>query len=58
MAFAFDEDGNPGFVQTSAPRALETEGVRRVVDDFASAATNATKAGFDGVEIRGAPMAI
>lgn len=23
MAFAFDEDGNPGFVQTSAPRALK-----------------------------------
>ncbi|WP_457579605.1 oxidoreductase [Ensifer adhaerens] len=45
-------------MQTSAPRALETEGVRRVVDDFASAATNAIKAGFDGVEIRGAPMAI
>ncbi|KAF1853573.1 hypothetical protein Lal_00030565 [Lupinus albus] len=54
MAFAFDEDGEPGFVQTSVPRALETEEVGRVVNDFANAATNAISAGFDGVEIHGA----
>jgi 2,4-dienoyl-CoA reductase-like NADH-dependent reductase (Old Yellow Enzyme family) len=54
MAFAFDEHGKPGFVQTSVPRALETEEVLRVVNDFANAAVNAIAAGFDGVEIHGA----
>jgi len=54
MAFAFHEDGKPGFVETSVPRALETKEVERVVNDFASAAANAVKAGFDGVEIHGA----
>ena len=44
MAFAFDESGKPGFVQTSVPRALETEDVRRVVNDFANAAAYAIRA--------------
>jgi N-ethylmaleimide reductase len=36
------------------PRALETDEVPRVVEDFARGAANALAAGFDGVEIHGA----
>jgi N-ethylmaleimide reductase len=43
-----------GFVETSAPRALETEEIGRVVADFRKAAENARAAGFDGVELHGA----
>ena len=43
-----------GFADTSTPRALETDEVRRVVADFGRAAANAKAAGFDGVEIHGA----
>jgi N-ethylmaleimide reductase len=54
VAFAYAEDGEPGFVPTSTPRPLSTEEVARVVEDFAQAAENAIEAGFDGVEIHGA----
>lgn len=54
MAFGFDEDGVPGFVNAGVPRALPTEEVGRVVADFAHAARNAIEAGFDGVELHGA----
>ena len=53
-AFAWQEDGTPGFVEASEPRALETDEVTRVVQDFANAAANAIEAGFDGIEIHGA----
>ncbi|MCW7536819.1 alkene reductase [Aquabacterium sp. A7-Y] len=43
-----------GFVDTSAPRELETTEIAGVVNDFRLAAANAIKAGFDGVEIHGA----
>jgi 2,4-dienoyl-CoA reductase-like NADH-dependent reductase (Old Yellow Enzyme family) len=36
------------------PRALRTEEIPRIVDDFAAAAQNAYKAGFDGVEVHAA----
>jgi len=53
-AFGYGEDDQPGFVQASAPRPLETDEVTRVVEDFAQAAANAVEAGFDGVEIHAA----
>jgi 2,4-dienoyl-CoA reductase-like NADH-dependent reductase (Old Yellow Enzyme family) len=53
-AFGYTEAGEPGFVQTSRPRALATDEVGRLVDDFARAAANAIDAGFDGVELHGA----
>lgn len=43
-----------GFAETSAPRALGTDEIARVVEDFAAATRNARAAGFDGVEIHGA----
>ena len=36
------------------PRALETEEIAGIVDDFRRGAENARRAGFDGVEIHGA----
>src|ERR1700734_136790 len=36
------------------PRALETEEVKDVVEEFRRGATNAKRAGFDGVEVHGA----
>ena len=38
----------------SEPRALETAEIPGIVADFAKAAANAKRAGFDGVEIHGA----
>lgn len=46
-------DGN-GFVPTSTPRALETDEVAHIVDDYRQAARNAQKAGFDGIEVHAA----
>ncbi|MEL6498910.1 MAG: alkene reductase [Planctomycetota bacterium] len=43
-----------GMVQVSEPRALETDEIAGIVDDFRRAAENAKRAGFDGVEIHGA----
>ncbi|MEH0156281.1 alkene reductase [Limibacter armeniacum] len=43
-----------GFKETVTPRALETEEVAQIVQDFKKAAENAMKAGFDGVEIHAA----
>ena len=43
-----------GHVETSEPRALATEEIAAVVNDFRTAAANAIEAGFDGVEIHGA----
>ena len=36
------------------PRALTTDEIERIVHDFATAAENAIRAGFDGVELHGA----
>ena len=43
-----------GFEPTSAPEAMTLDDIRRTIDDYANAAANAIKAGFDGVEIHGA----
>ena len=43
-----------GHVDTSVPRALTTDEIAQVVDDFRTASRNAIEAGFDGVEIHGA----
>ena len=48
------ENGVGGMVDCPVPRALLTEEIPGVVDDFRQAAVNAISAGFDGVEIHGA----
>lgn len=45
---------NNGFVPVSEPRALALDEIAGIVEDFRTAATNAIKAGFDGVEVHGA----
>jgi N-ethylmaleimide reductase len=54
LTFALDENGIPGRLPQSAPRALHIREIPRLVADYASAARNAMTAGFDGVEIHGA----
>jgi len=53
-AFVPGDDGKGAQVPFVQPRALETEEVERVVEDYRQAAVNARMAGFDGVEIHGA----
>ncbi len=43
-----------GFETVSAPRALATDEVPRIVEDFRQAALRAIAAGFDGVEVHSA----
>jgi len=54
QAFAYREDGTPGQVPASTPRALATAEIPGITADFVAAARNAIDAGFDGVEIHGA----
>ncbi|MDF0545902.1 alkene reductase [Sphingobium sp. H39-3-25] len=54
IAFAYDGKGEPALVPTSEPRALDTEEVPRITQDFVRAARMAIDAGFDGVELHGA----
>lgn len=54
QAWGLKDDGTPGAVNVSKPRALTTAEVHGVISDFAQAATNAIEAGFDGVELHGA----
>ncbi|WP_321817341.1 MULTISPECIES: N-ethylmaleimide reductase [unclassified Paraburkholderia] len=49
-----DSQGMPVRVGTSIPRALEITELPRIAEDFALAARNARRAGFDLVEIHGA----
>lgn len=43
-----------GLLKMSAPRALETEEVYEVIEEFVQSAKNAIEAGFDGIELHGA----
>ncbi|MES2830609.1 MAG: alkene reductase [Pseudomonadota bacterium] len=43
-----------GKVSLPAPRPLETQEIKQVVDEYRQGAANAMRAGFDGVEIHGA----
>ncbi len=45
---------NEGFVDASAPRALELDEIPGIVDDFRYGSIRAIEAGFDGVELHGA----
>ena len=54
MAFGYREDGTPGQMPASTPRALATDEIPGITADFVAAARNAVEAGFDGVEIHGA----
>jgi N-ethylmaleimide reductase len=54
QAYAWAAPGLPGMVAASEPRALATDEVEAIVEDFIGAAQNAVHAGFDGVEIHGA----
>lgn len=54
VCFAYDESGNPGNVPISHPRALDTDGINRIREEFVQAARSAREAGMDGVEIHGA----
>lgn len=54
QAFAYREDGTPGQMPVSTPRALAAVEIPGITADFVAAARNAIDAGFDGVEIHGA----
>lgn len=43
-----------GFVDVSEPRALSLTEIKRTIEDYGRAASNASAAGFDGVEIHAA----
>ncbi len=53
-AWGYDVNGKEGFVINSKPRALATDEVKQIIQDFTQAAINAVKAGFDGIELHGA----
>ncbi|WP_314036879.1 alkene reductase [Dietzia sp. CH92] len=52
--FAYDDDGEVGFINVTDPRPLTTAEVERVARDYATGAANALDAGFDGVELHAA----
>lgn len=53
-AFGYREDGTPGQMPVSTPRALAANELPGITADFVAAARNAIEAGFDGIEIHGA----
>ncbi|WP_422082004.1 alkene reductase [Ulvibacterium sp.] len=47
-------NGDATFVPVEEPRAMTYNDIQQVIEEFATGARNARKAGFDGVEIHGA----
>lgn len=54
QCFVEFDDGSAGQHPTSTPRALETEEIAEVVDDYRQAAVRAKRAGFDMIEVHSA----
>lgn len=54
QCYILDENGNEAFALPDTPRALRTDEMPRIVEDFANAARRADRAGFDGIELHGA----
>ncbi|MGO1625607.1 MAG: alkene reductase [Halomonadaceae bacterium] len=54
QCFVEFDDGSAGQHPTSTPRALETEEIAGVVDDYRKAAVRARRAGFDMIEVHAA----
>ncbi|MGP9685596.1 alkene reductase [Halomonas sp. AOP25-F1-15] len=54
QCFVEFEDGTAGQHPTSTPRALETDEISGIVDDYRQAAERAKRAGFDMVEVHAA----
>lgn len=54
QVWVVDDSGVGRMVDCPTPRALETDEIHGIVNDFRLGAANAIKAGFDGVEIHGA----
>lgn len=54
QCFVEFEDGSAGRHPTSTPRALETDEIPGIVEDYRQAAVRARRAGFDMVEIHAA----
>lgn len=48
------KSGEGGMVDCPVPRALESDDIARVIEDYRTAAANAREAGFDGAEIHAA----
>ncbi|MBG6595943.1 alkene reductase [Pseudomonas aeruginosa] len=54
QAYAWVSPGVAGQVPVSEPRAVATDEVARLIEDFVAAGRNAVQAGFDGVELHAA----
>ncbi|WP_144821344.1 alkene reductase [Marinobacter piscensis] len=54
QCFVEFEDGSAGRHETSTPRALETDEIPGIVDDYRQAAIRAKRAGFDMIEVHAA----
>ena len=51
QTFGITDDGKPGIVAVSRPRAMVQQDIDDLTAQFAQAARNAEQAGFDGIEI-------